>query len=72
MKPQIFIPIATAIGLLAAVSGIPRSQSGSTTGHGKTSGMSTLHDMQSARGADKLAAEDFDDRSLVFPRESAR
>jgi len=34
--------------------------------------MSTLPGMQSARGAEKLPVEDFDDRSLVFPRESER
>jgi hypothetical protein len=43
-----------------------------TIGRAGTAGMSSLQDMQSARGADQLPAEDFDDRSLVFPRESRR
>jgi hypothetical protein len=60
-----------AVGLLAAVTGIPRSHSGSTIGRAGTS-TSTLYDMQSSSAAGKLPAKDFDDRSLVFPRESSR
>jgi hypothetical protein len=70
MKPLIIIFIA-AVGLLAAVTGIPRSHSGSTIGRAGTASTPTLQDMQTARAA-KLPAEDFDDRSLVFPRESKR
>ena len=72
MKPTITILFIAAVGLLAAVTGAPLSHSGSTIGRAGTSSMSTLQDMQSARGADKLPVEDFDDRSLVFPRESKR
>jgi hypothetical protein len=72
MKPLIIIFFIAAVGLLAAVTGIPRSHSISTVGRAGTSSTSTLQDMQSARGADKLPAEDFDDRSLVFPRETKR
>jgi hypothetical protein len=72
MKPLIIIFFIAAVGLLAAVTGIPRSHSGSTVGLAGTTGTSTLHDMQNARGVEKLPAEDFDDRSLVFPRESKR
>ena len=72
MKPLIIIFFIAAVGLLAAVTGIPRSHSISTVGRARTSSMSTLQDMQSARGADRLPAEDFDDRSLVFPRETKR
>ena len=69
MKPLIIIFFIAAVGLIAAVTGISRSHSGSTVGRAGTAGMSTLQDMQSARAA-KLPTEDFDDRSLVFPRES--
>jgi hypothetical protein len=69
MKPLIIIFFIAAVGLIAAVTGISRSHSGSTVGRAGTAGTSTLQDMQSARAA-KLPTEDFDDRSLVFPRES--
>jgi len=71
MKPLIMIFFIAAVGLLAAVTGIPRSHSGSTIGLAG-SRMLTLQDMQIGRAADKLPVEDFDDRSLVFPRESSR
>jgi hypothetical protein len=71
VKPLIIFFIA-AVGLLAAVTGIPRLHSISTIGLAGTSGALTLQDMQSGRGAAKLPVEDFDDRSLVFPRESKR
>jgi hypothetical protein len=72
MKPLIIVFFIARVGLLAAVTGIPRSRSISTVGHAGTGGTSILQDMQSARAADKLPAEDYDDRSLVFPRESKR
>jgi hypothetical protein len=72
MKPLIIVVFIAAAALLAAVTGIPRSHSGSTIGRAGTPSTSTLQDMQGARAADKLPAEDFDDRSLVFPRESKR
>jgi len=71
MKPLIICFIA-AVGLLAAATGIPRSHSTSTIGRAGTPGTSTLQDTQSGRSADKLPVDDFDDRSLVFPRESKR
>ena len=71
MKPLIIILFIAAVGLLAALTSIPRSHSGSTIGRAGTPSTPTLQDTQSA-GADKLPAEDFDDRSLVFPRESKR
>jgi hypothetical protein len=61
-----------AIGLLAAMTGISRSPSISTIGRAGAVGGSTLQDMQSGQSADKLPVDDFDDRSLVFPRESKR
>ena len=72
MKPLIIIFFIAAVGLLAAVTGIPRSHSISTIGRAGTGGALTLQDMQSARSAAKLPVDDFDDRSLVFPRESKR
>ena len=69
MKPLIISSFIAAVGLLAAVTGIPRSHSGSTVGLAGTSSTSTLLNMQST-GGEKLPAEDFDDRSLVFPREA--
>jgi hypothetical protein len=62
MKLLIVVFFVSVVGLLAAVTSIPRSHSGSTIGR-------ALQDMQTARAA-KLPAEDFDDRSLVLPRES--
>jgi hypothetical protein len=56
-----------AVGLLAVVTSIPRSRSISTT---KTGSMLTLQEMQSGRNAKDLPVDEFDDRALVFPRES--
>jgi hypothetical protein len=72
MKPLIMVLFITAVGLLAAVTGIPRSHSISMIGRAGTGGASTLQDMQSGRSVDKLPVDDFDDRSLVFPREPKR
>jgi hypothetical protein len=70
MKLLVIVFFIAAVGLLAAVTGI--LQSGSRVGRAGTASTLTLQDMQSGRSADKLPAEDFDDRSLVFPRESKR
>jgi hypothetical protein len=72
MKPLIIVFFLTAVGLLAAVTGIPRSHSISILGRAGVDGASTLQEMQGARSVDKLPVEDFEDRSLVFPRESKR
>jgi hypothetical protein len=73
MKLLIIVSFIAAVGLLAATqTDIQRSHSGLTTGRAETASTSTLHDMQSARSMDKLPAEDFDDRSLVYPRETKR
>ena len=72
MKPLIIGFFIATAALLAAVTSIPRSNSGPTIGRAGTASGSTLQEMQSARRADKLPAEDFDDRSLVFPREAKR
>jgi len=68
---KLLIISVIAIGLLVAVISIPRSHTASTIGLAGT-GMSTLQDMQSGRRAEKLPVDEFDDRSLVFPRESKR
>ncbi|OKO76262.1 hypothetical protein [Bradyrhizobium sp. NAS96.2] len=72
MKLLIIVSFTAAVGLLAALTGIPRSHSGWTTGRSGTASTSILHDMQSARSMDNLPAEDFEDRSLVYPRENKR
>jgi hypothetical protein len=72
MNLLIIVLFIAAVGLLAAETGIPQSHSGSTIGRAGTASTSTLQDMQSARDVDKLPAEDFDDRSLIFPWESKR
>ena len=72
MKVLTVVSFVAAIGLLAAVFGIPRSHSRLAIEQAGTANMAALQDMQSARGRDKLPAQDFDDRSLVFPRESNR
>ena len=72
MKPLIIVCLIAVVGLLAVEAGISRSHSISTIGRAGTGRALTLHDMQSGRNADKLTADDFDDRSLVFPRESKR
>jgi hypothetical protein len=72
MKHLIIIFFVAAVGLLAAVTSIQRSHSGSTVGRAGTASTSTLQDMQSGRSGEKLPVEDFDDLSLVFPRESKR
>jgi hypothetical protein len=68
MKILIISAIA-AIALFAAVTGMLQSRSPSTIGYAGQRSGSTLQEMQS--GA-MLPAEDFEDRSLVFPREAKR
>jgi hypothetical protein len=63
--------VIAAVGLLVAVNSIQRSLSVSTIGRAGMGSMSTLQEMQSARG-DKLPVEDFEDRSLVYPTETKR
>ncbi|UGY13500.1 hypothetical protein [Bradyrhizobium septentrionale] len=60
----------TVFALVTVVLGIPRSHSVSSVGRADMASSSTLHELQG--GAAKLPAEDFDDRSLVFPRETTR
>ena len=72
MKPLTIMFFIAAAGLLAVVTGVPRLHSISTVGRAGTGAARTLQDMQSGRSADKLPVDEFDDRSLVFPRESKR
>lgn len=53
--------------MLAAATGMLRSQSPSTSEQAETAGFSTLLEMQSGRD---LPIEEFEDRSLVFPRQT--
>jgi hypothetical protein len=72
MKLLIIACFTVVVGLVAVLTGIPLSHSGLTIGRAGTASTSTLHDMQSARSMNQLQAEDFDDRSLVYPRETKR
>ena len=68
----LMVAVITAFALLTAVLGFPRSHSVSAVGRADLASSSTLQELQGARGAAKLPAEDFDDWSLVFPRETTR
>jgi hypothetical protein len=65
------ISVIAAIALIAAATSMLRSHSVFIGGHIATAGVPSLQDMQSG-SADKLAVEDFEDRSLVYPRETKR
>lgn len=64
------ISVLAAIALLAGATGLLRSRLLSTSV--ETTGMPTMQELQSSANVDRLAAEDFEDRSLVFPRETRR
>ncbi|MGF6308552.1 hypothetical protein ABIB82_002189 [Bradyrhizobium sp. i1.8.4] len=66
------VAVVTTFALLIAVLVIPRSHSVSAVGRADMASSATLQELQGARSAAKLPAEDFDDRSLVFPRETTR
>jgi hypothetical protein len=55
--------------MLAAATGMLRSQSPSTSEQAETAGFFTLLEMQSGRD---LPIEEFEDRSLIFPRQTPR
>ena len=67
MKLLIISSVA-ALSLLAAVSGIHQSRLLSAPV--ETAGMPTMQELHIAAGVDKLPVEDFEDRSLVYPREA--
>lgn len=63
------ISLIAAVAVLATATGIMQSHSRSAVEQFETAGFSTLLDMQGGMSA-LLPAQDFDDRSLVFPRET--
>ena len=71
MKILVISAIA-AVALFATVTGMLRSHSPSTIGYAGKGRGSTVQEMQSNHSVDKLPLEDFEDRSLVFPREMKR
>ena len=66
----LIVSVVTAAALLAIAANFPPSHLPSTTGRAGTSGTLALQDMQSAPSVDKIPIEDFQDGSLVFPRET--
>jgi len=58
--------VFAAIALVAVASGFLRWHSLSAQ---MTTGMPPLQELHRAAGVNKLPAQDFDDRSLVYPRE---
>lgn len=68
MKRLIF-SVAIAIVAIGAATSVLRSHSLFTFGK---RGMPSIQELQSTNEASKLPAQDFEDRSLVFPRESTR
>jgi hypothetical protein len=69
MKRLIISALAT-IFLLAAATSMLRSHSFSTNTPFGTATMPTLQELQSLASAKKLPADEFEDRSLVYPRET--
>ena len=67
---RLMISAIASVALLAAATGMLRSHSFPTNGGASTAGMPTVQELQSAIRAEKLAVQDFEDRSLVFPRET--
>jgi hypothetical protein len=68
----LMIPALAALALLTAAAGLFRSHSFSTNDPAGTVGMAraTSQEAQVALGTSKLPVDDFEDRSLVFPRET--
>jgi hypothetical protein len=63
------ISLIAAVAILAAAAGILRSQALSSGEQVAAVGLLTLQEMQSVSSGN-LPVDDFDDRSLVFPREA--
>jgi hypothetical protein len=66
--------IISALAALAVLAGVTGGilRSGSLSTNVKTAGMPTMQELHGAAGVDKLPAQDFEDRSLVYPRETKR
>ena len=69
---RLIISALAAVTLLATATSMLRSHSFSTNSLFETAPMPTLQELQRAASEKKLPAEDFDDRSLVYPRETKR
>ncbi len=68
MKRHVLLVIATMVAIGAAT-GILKSHS---LFHFGKSGMPPIQELQSSRESGKLPVQEFEDRSLVFPRETSR
>ena len=64
----LIISSVVALSLLAGVNGIHHLRLLSTPV--ETAAMPTMQELHIAAGVDKLPVEDFEDRSLVYPREA--
>jgi hypothetical protein len=67
---RLMISALAAVALLAGVTGILRLRSLST--NAGTAAMPAMQDLQSSAAIDELPVEEFEDRSLVYPRETKR
>lgn len=66
---RLMTSVLALVALLAAATTLLRSYSPTTNGAVGMAGTPTLQELQSAAGTDKLRVENFEDRSLVYPRE---
>ena len=64
---RLIISAIASVALLAAANML-QSHSLPTNGGVKTAGMPTVQELQA--GAERLPVQDFEDRSLVYPRET--
>ena len=67
---RLMIAVLVAGALLAGVTGVLRSHSLSI--NAGTAAMPTMQELHGTAGVDKLRVEDFEDRSLVFSKETKR
>jgi hypothetical protein len=65
---RLIISAIASVALLAAATSMLQSHSLPTNGGVKTAGMPTVQELQA--GAERLPVQDFEDRSLVYPRET--
>jgi hypothetical protein len=66
---RIIASLIAALAVGAAATSVMKSHSLSHLGYGA---MPTVQELQSSPEMSKLPVQDFEDRSLVFPREAAR
>lgn len=67
---RLMISAIASVALLAAATSMLQSHSLPTNGGVRTAGMPTVQELQTAAGAERLPVQDFEDRSLVYPRET--